>query len=57
MRALCEARAGSMGTSPERWATHLVPDISWSDDELEQIKALGVSMVQLSIAWGRKTSQ
>ncbi|MCX6892298.1 MAG: hypothetical protein NTX51_12340 [Verrucomicrobia bacterium] len=31
-----------------------VPDISWSDDELEQIKALGVNMVQLSIAWGGK---
>jgi hypothetical protein len=30
------------------------PDISWSDDELEQIKALGVNMVQLSIAWGGK---
>jgi hypothetical protein len=29
-----------------------VPDISWSDDQLEQIKALGVNMVQLSIAWG-----
>ena len=31
-----------------------VPDISWSDEELEQIKALGVNMVQLSIAWGGK---
>lgn len=31
-----------------------VPDISWSDDELEQIKSLGVNMVQLSIAWGGK---
>lgn len=31
-----------------------VPDISWSDNELEQIKALGVNMVQLSIAWGGK---
>ena len=31
-----------------------VPDISWSDEELEQIKALGVNMVQLSIAWGNK---
>src|SRR5512136_782240 len=31
-----------------------VPDISWSDDELAQIKALGVNMVQLSIAWGGK---
>lgn len=29
-----------------------VPDISWSDEQLEQIKALGVNMVQLSIAWG-----
>jgi hypothetical protein len=29
-----------------------VPDISWSDKELCQIKALGVNMVQLSIAWG-----
>jgi hypothetical protein len=31
-----------------------VPDISWSDEELEQIKALGVNTVQLSIAWGGK---
>jgi len=31
-----------------------VPDISWSDEQLEQIKALGVNMVQLSIAWGGK---
>jgi len=31
-----------------------LPDISWSDDELEKIKALGVNMVQLSIAWGNK---
>jgi hypothetical protein len=31
-----------------------VPDISWSDEELERIKALGVNMVQLSIAWGGK---
>lgn len=31
-----------------------VPDISWSDDELDQITALGVNMVQLSIAWGGK---
>ena len=31
-----------------------VPDISWSDQELEQIKDLGVNMVQLSIAWGNK---
>ena len=27
------------------------PDISWSDDQLTKIKALGVNMVQLSIAW------
>ena len=33
-----------------------VPDISWSDEELEQIKALGVNVVQLSIAWGGKPS-
>jgi len=32
----------------------LVPEISWSDDELEKIKDLGVNMVQLSIAWGGK---
>ena len=31
-----------------------VPEISWSDEELEQIKALGVNVVQLSIAWGHK---
>jgi len=31
-----------------------VPDIRWSDEELEQIKALGVNCVQLSIAWGNK---
>ena len=31
-----------------------VPDIRWSDEELEQIKALGVNIVQLSIAWGHK---
>ena len=31
-----------------------VPDIRWSDEELEQIKALGVNVVQLSIAWGNK---
>ena len=31
-----------------------VPDISWSDEELTQIKQLGVNMVQLSIAWGGK---
>jgi hypothetical protein len=30
------------------------PEISWSDDELERIKALGVNTVQLSIAWGGK---
>jgi len=30
------------------------PDISWSDEELEKIKDLGVNMVQLSIAWGGK---
>jgi hypothetical protein len=29
-----------------------VPDISWSDEQLARIKALGVNMVQLSIAWG-----
>jgi hypothetical protein len=29
-----------------------VPDTSWSDEELVQIKTLGVNMVQLSIAWG-----
>ena len=31
-----------------------VPDIRWSDEQLEQIKAMGVNMVQLSIAWGGK---
>jgi hypothetical protein len=31
-----------------------VPDIRWSDEQLEQIKALGVNMVQLSIAFGWK---
>ena len=31
-----------------------VPDIRWSDEELEQIKALGVNTVQLSVAWGNK---
>ena len=31
-----------------------VPDISWSDQQLNEIKALGVNMVQLSIAWGDK---
>jgi len=30
------------------------PDIRWSDEQLTQIKALGVNMVQLSIAWGNK---
>jgi len=30
------------------------PDISWSDEQLSQIKDLGVNMVQLSIAWGGK---
>jgi hypothetical protein len=30
------------------------PDISWSDEQLTKIKALGVNMVQLSIAWGWK---
>ena len=32
-----------------------VPDISWSDEELEQIKALGVNMVQLTGASGSLT--
>jgi hypothetical protein len=31
-----------------------VPDIRWSDEELDQIKSLGVNTVQLSIAWGNK---
>jgi hypothetical protein len=31
-----------------------VPDTSWSDEQLAQITALGVNMVQLSIAWGHK---
>ncbi len=31
-----------------------VPDISWSDEQLEKIKDIGVNMVQLSIAWGGK---
>lgn len=31
-----------------------VPDVSWSDEQLVQIKTLGVNMVQLSIAWGGK---
>jgi len=31
-----------------------VPDVSWSDRELDQIKSMGVNMVQLSIAWGGK---
>ena len=30
------------------------PEIEWSDTQLEQIKALGVNMLQLSIAWGGK---
>ncbi len=30
------------------------PEISWSDDDLRKIKALGVNMLQLSIAWGGK---
>lgn len=30
------------------------PEIDWSDDELLTIKALGVNMLQLSIAWGGK---
>ncbi|MEI8290627.1 MAG: hypothetical protein WCH99_14255 [Verrucomicrobiota bacterium] len=34
-----------------------VPDISWSNDELEKIKALGVNLVQLSIAWGNKPAE
>lgn len=31
-----------------------VPDISWSDEQLDKITDLGVNMVQLSIAWGGK---
>ena len=31
-----------------------VPDIRWSDDQLEQIKSLGVNTLQLSVAWGHK---
>lgn len=31
-----------------------VPEISWSDEQLKQIKDLGVNMLQLSIAWGGK---
>ena len=31
-----------------------VTDISWSDEELGQIKSLGVNVVQLSIAWGNR---
>ena len=31
-----------------------VTDISWSDEELGQITALGVNVVQLSIAWGNR---
>jgi hypothetical protein len=30
------------------------PDTRWSDDQLTQLKSLGVNMVQLSIAWGGK---
>lgn len=30
------------------------PEIDWSDEQLAQIKALGVNMLQLSIAWGGK---
>ena len=31
-----------------------IPEVSWSDAQLEEIKALGVNAVQLSIAWGNK---
>ncbi len=31
-----------------------MPDIRWSDEQLESIRSLGVNVVQLSIAWGRK---
>jgi len=31
-----------------------IPDIRWDDEQLEQIKALGVNTLQLSIAWGHK---
>lgn len=31
-----------------------IPDVSWSDAQLEEIKTLGVNAVQLSIAWGNK---
>ena len=31
-----------------------IPEVSWSDTQLEEIKALGVNAVQLSIAWGNK---
>ncbi len=31
-----------------------VPDIAWSDEQLEQIKALGVNTIQLSIAWAHR---
>lgn len=31
-----------------------VPDIRWDDEQLEQIKSLGVNTIQLSIAWGHK---
>lgn len=30
------------------------PEIDWSDEQLQQIQALGVNMLQLSIAWGGK---
>jgi hypothetical protein len=30
------------------------PDVSWSDEQLRQIKDLGVNTLQLSIAWGGK---
>lgn len=30
------------------------PEIEWSDAQLQQIKDLGVNMIQLSIAWGWK---
>lgn len=29
-----------------------IPNISWSDKEIKEIKSLGVNMLQLSIAWG-----
>ena len=33
-----------------------IPEVSWSDAQLEELKALGVNAVQLSIAWGNKPS-